>query len=93
MTGVVDPKLVKNDAWSAREPVAAVLEAFAETPADVRIVLAYCDESGLRSLTQSLPEVDFIIGGPTGQAMKPATIGPVAVLSATNKGKFLREFN
>ena len=40
-------------------------------------MLAYFDESGLRSLAQSLPEVDFVIGGPTGQAMKPAMVGPV----------------
>ena len=89
VTGVVDPALVKNNAWSTREPVAAILESLGEVKADVRVVLAYFDEDGLRSLAQSLPEVDFVIGGPTGQAMKPATIGPVTVLSATNKGKFL----
>jgi hypothetical protein len=89
VTGVVDPALVKNDAWSAREPVSAVLDAFRGTEADARIVLAYYDEGGLRSLAQSLPEVDFIVGGPTGQTMKPAMVGPVSVMSATNKGKFL----
>jgi hypothetical protein len=55
----------------------------------VTVVLAYFDEAGLRSLAESLPEVDFIVGGPTGQVMKPATIGPVTILSATNKGKYL----
>jgi hypothetical protein len=89
VTGVTDPAVVTNAAWSAREPVTACLDALRDVKADVRILLAYFDEGGLRSLAQSLPEVDFIIGGPTGQAMKPATIGPVTVMSATNKGKFL----
>jgi hypothetical protein len=89
VTGVIDPALVTNDAWIAREPVSAVLEAVKDAQADVTIVLAYFDEAGLRSLAESLPEVDFIVGGPTGQAMKPAAIGPVSILSATNKGKYL----
>jgi hypothetical protein len=89
VTGVIDPALVRNSAWSAREPVGAALDALGDVKADVRILLAYFDEGGLRSLAQSLPEVDFIVGGPTGQAMKPATSGPVTVMSATNKGKFL----
>jgi hypothetical protein len=89
VAGVVDPALMKNTEWSAHEPVSAVLAAFRNVQADVHILLAYCDEAGLRSLAQSLPELDFIIGGPTGQAMKPTTIGPTCVLSATNKGKFI----
>jgi hypothetical protein len=89
VTGVIDSALVKNPAWTAREPVSAALDALRDVKVDVRILLAYFDEGGLRSLAQSLPEIDFVIGGPTGQAMKPATIGPVSVLSATNKGKFL----
>jgi cytochrome c554/c'-like protein len=89
VTGVVDPALVTKDAWVAREPVSAILDALRDVQADVTIVLAYFDEAGLRSLAESLPEVDFIVGGPTGQAMKPATIGPVTILSATNKGKYL----
>ncbi|HEY3395709.1 MAG TPA: multiheme c-type cytochrome [Lacipirellulaceae bacterium] len=89
VTGVIDPALVTSDAWIAREPVSAILDALGESQADLTIVLAYCDEAGLRSLAESLPEVDFIVGGPTGQAMKPATIGPVTILSATNKGKYL----
>jgi hypothetical protein len=89
VTGVVDPALVTNDAWVAREPVSALLEALRDVQADVTVVLAYFDEAGLRSLAESLPEVDFVVGGPTGQAMKPSTIGPVTILSATNKGKYL----
>jgi hypothetical protein len=89
VTGVIDPAQVTNDAWTAREPVSAILEALGDAQADLTVVLAYLDEAGLRSLAESLPEVDFIVGGPTGQAMKPATIGPVTILSATNKGKYL----
>lgn len=89
VTGVIDPALVTNEAWIAREPVTAILEALGDSRGDLTVVLAYFDEAGLRSLAESLPEVDFIVGGPTGQAMKPATIGPVTILSATNKGKYL----
>ncbi len=52
-------------------------------------MLAYFDEGGLFKLAESLPEFDCLVGGPTGQAMKPAQVGPVTVLTATNKGKFL----
>jgi hypothetical protein len=89
VSGVIDPALVASDAWVAREPVSAILEALRDVHADLTVVLAYFDEAGLRSLAESLPEVDFIVGGPTGQAMKPAKIGPVTILSATNKGKYL----
>jgi hypothetical protein len=89
VTGVIDPTLVTNDSWIAREPVSAILEALSRAQADVTIVLAYFEEAGLRSLAESLPEVDFVVGGPTGQAMKPVKIGPVTILSATNKGKYL----
>jgi len=40
-------------------------------------------------LAESLPEVDYIIGGPTGQMLAPSNVGPVTIMSATNKGKFL----
>lgn len=89
VTGVIDPALVTNDAWVAREPVSAILETLGDVQADLKVVLAYFDEAGLRTLAESLPEVDFIVGGPTGQAMKPAKVGPVTILSATNKGKYL----
>ena len=36
-----------------------------------------------------MPEVDFIVGGPTGQMLVPSKVGPVEIMSATNKGKFL----
>lgn len=89
IAGVVDPSLVKHEQWSAIEPVQGVLKAFADSKADVRVVLAYLEEDALRKLAESLPEVDYIIGGPTGQAISPTKVGPVTIMSSTNKGKFL----
>ena len=89
VAGVIDPALVVHSDWQASEPVQAILKAFAASKPDVRIVLAYLDEGGLRSLAESLPEIDYIIGGPTGQALSPTRVGTVTILSATNKGKFL----
>ncbi len=89
VAGVIDPSLVVHSDWQTSEPVQAILKAFAGSKPDVRIVLAYLDEGGLRSLAESLPEVDYIIGGPTGQALSPTRVGTVTIMSATNKGKFL----
>lgn len=89
VTGIVDPKRVRNSQWVAREGVQAVLGALDGCTADVKIVLAYYDEAGLRRLAQQLPEVDYIIGGPTGQSISPQREGPVTILSVTKKGKFL----
>ena len=89
ITGVVEPSRITNGDWSASEPVQSILSAFAGSDADVRIVLAYYDEAGLKKLAESLPEIDFIVGGPTGQTMNTTQVGPARVLSATNKGKFL----
>ena len=87
--GIIDPQLVDNQQWNAQEPVQAVLRELESSTARVNVVLAYFDEGGLRQLAESLPEVDYIIGGPTGQCMAPTKIGPVTALSVTNKGKFL----
>jgi Cytochrome c554 and c-prime len=89
IAGVVDPDLLESDHWEATEPKQAVLRAFKDRTADVRIVLAYFDEKGLQELADSLPEVDYIIGGPTGHALTPRKRGSVTILSSTNKGKFL----
>lgn len=58
---------------------------------DVAIVLAYLPEAELRELATQLPEVDAVIGGPTGQALAPERVGSTVVASATNKGNFLIE--
>lgn len=89
ITGVIDPALVEHSEWQVQEPVRSVLSALDGMDADVKVVLAYFDEAGLRKLAESLPEVDYIIGGPTGQCMSPTRVGPVTMLSVTNKGKFL----
>jgi hypothetical protein len=58
-------------------------------PFDAVVVLAYAPEAELRELAAALPEVDAIVGGPTGQPIRPEQIGPVLLTSATNFGKFL----
>ena len=62
--GVIDPSLVKNPLWKARDASASALAVLQNVHADVRIVLAYMDEPGLRALAESLPEVDYVVGGP-----------------------------
>ncbi|MFO1063023.1 MAG: multiheme c-type cytochrome [Pirellulales bacterium] len=89
VTGVLEPSRVKHPEWQAAEPVPAILKALKNVKADVRIVLAYYDEPGLRALAEALPEVDYIIGGPTGQALSRFKSGRVSVMAATNKGKFI----
>jgi hypothetical protein len=53
------------------------------------IVLAYVPEEELQALAEGLPEVDVVVGGPTGQPVAPRHFGPTLVLSATKQGKFL----
>jgi 2',3'-cyclic-nucleotide 2'-phosphodiesterase (5'-nucleotidase family) len=89
VTGVIDPRLVKNREWTTRDAATSLLSIIKQHPADIIVVLAYMDEPGLRSLAESVPEVDFIVGGPTGQVLPPTMVGAVQVMSATNKGKFL----
>jgi hypothetical protein len=66
--------------------------AEAKSPVDVVVVLAYLPESELRAFARGLPEVDLVIGGPTGQSLPPERAGPTWLAAATNKGKFLVEF-
>ena len=89
VTSVIDPNLVKNTMWKTRDASSSVLQVLQKEKADIKIVLAYMDEPGLKALAESLPEVDFIVGGPTGQTLSPTRVGPVEIMSATNKGKFL----
>ena len=91
LLGVVSPRLVKGE-LKAGEPRDAVLAAIKNAPAhDAVIVLAYVPEGELRQLAAELPEVDAVLGGPTGQSIAPFRAGPTWVGSATNKGKFLIE--
>jgi hypothetical protein len=73
------------------EPRDAILRTLADVRgrADRIIVLAYLPTEELEALAAGLPEVDAIIGGPTGQSIQPRLVGPTLLGSATNKGKFL----
>ena len=47
-------------------------------------------EENLRELAESLPEVDAVVGGPTGQPIEPGShAGVVLLTSATKQGKFM----
>ncbi|MEN6407107.1 MAG: multiheme c-type cytochrome [Thermoguttaceae bacterium] len=72
-------------------PRQAVLDALRSMAGrcDATIVLAYLPEDELYALAESLPEVDAVVGGPTGQPIAPKRGGPTLLASATGKGKFL----
>jgi hypothetical protein len=76
-------------------PRQAVLEALRSAAGtfDMAIVLAYLPEDELRQFVEALPEVDVVIGGPTGQPISPKLVGPTLLCSATNKGKFLAQLD
>jgi 2',3'-cyclic-nucleotide 2'-phosphodiesterase (5'-nucleotidase family) len=88
VTGVVDPEWVGDD-LSAGDPYRSVFEAIRDVEADRIIVLAYLPEPQLKELAKKLPDVDAVLGGPTGQVVPPSLVGHVLVGSSTNKGKFL----
>lgn len=73
------------------EPRPAILAALKQAAGqyDSLLVLAYCPQDELEQLAAALPEADAVIGGPTGQPIKPRRIGPTLLTSATSKGKFL----
>jgi len=95
VVGVLDPRYA-TDEIEVGPPQAAVLDALAtienDEPCDAVVVLAYLPEESLRALAEMLPEVDLVVGGPTGQPIQPTRVGPVLLASATNKGKFLAAF-
>jgi hypothetical protein len=77
--------------WQLDDPRNAVLAALDDAAGkfDRAVVLAHLNETDLRKLAAELPEVDAVIGGPTGQSLAPTRMGQVLVASATNKGKFV----
>lgn len=83
----------QTSAVSITPPQPAILHAIQQTANqwDFVIVLAYLPEGELRALAAGLPEVDAVIGGPTGQAIAPQALGPTLLAAATNKGKFIVE--
>jgi 2',3'-cyclic-nucleotide 2'-phosphodiesterase (5'-nucleotidase family) len=89
--GVVSPSLVATASVQASPPheaVLATLHSLTPRP-DYVVVLAYLPEDELVSFAMLVPEIDLVIGGPTGQSMPPKTLGPTTVMSVTNKGKFV----
>ncbi len=91
LLGVLDPRRAPTG-WQATDPSQAVQQALAERrdpPVDWVVVLAYLDQAELLALAESLPEVDVIVGGPTGQSLTPRLVGRTLVAAATNKGKYL----
>ena len=90
LIGVLDPSYA-TDQIRVEEPRQAILDAI-EGPAadcDHLVVLAYMPYDALRALAETLPEVDAVLGGPTGQPVQPELLGPTLLASATNKGKFV----
>jgi hypothetical protein len=88
--GVLSPKFAAAGLRVA-PPQEAVLGALRQAAGryQAAIVLAYLPEDELLALAETLPEVDAIVGGPTGQPLAPRHAGPTLVLSATRQGKFL----
>jgi len=88
--GVMDPTFSgeQMQVLPPQQSILAAMEEFKEKP-DAIVVLAYLPRTALMELAKALPEVDVIVGGPTGQTISPTRVGAVLVTSATNKGKFL----
>ena len=88
--GVLDPGFASGD-LQVKDPRQAILDLLdqLETPVDGKIVLAYLPREPLIELAKQLPEIDVVIGGPTGQTIAPTQVGATLVTSATNKGKFV----
>lgn len=91
--GVLSPSMcpAKVQGLQVSPPKEAVLKTLREASGkfDRVVVLAYLPEEELLELAASLPEVDAVIGGPTGQSIAPRRVGPTLVAAATNKGKFV----
>jgi hypothetical protein len=90
MFGVLSPKFAAAG-LRVTSPREAVLRALKEAAGryDAAILLAYAPEEELQPLAEGLPELDAVVGGPTGQPVAPRHLGPTLVLSATRQGKFL----
>ena len=93
LLGVVSPKFQTRETHidDPKEAILTTLPLLKDC--DVTVALAYLPEDELRQLAAALPEVDAIIGGPTGQSLPLERVGASLVGSATNKGKFLIELS
>jgi len=87
--GVLSPSFAQGSlkVTSPEQAVLEILDRWRERP-DFLIVLAYLPPEELRELAEALPEVDLVLGGPTGQPIAPTLVGPVVLAAATNQGKF-----
>ena len=81
---------------SVGDPADAILSVIdaagrseAGQPEMVVLVLAWLPEDEMRRLAETLPEIHILVGGPTGQSVRPQTVGRTLLMSATNKGKFI----
>ena len=90
LVGVLSPAYA-DERIRVLPPRQAVLDAISTAAGsyDAVVVLAYLPPEELRELAETLPEVDAVVGGPTGQPLAPQRLGPVLLTSATNQGKFL----
>lgn len=91
--GVLSPSLAPPGVQVVppRDAVLTGVAKLAPRP-ELVVLLAYVPETELTALAEELPEVDLVVGGPTGQPVPPRKVGPTLVASATNKGKFLARF-
>jgi len=92
--GVLDPSFAAAG-LQIKDPRQSILDLLdqLETPVDGKIVLGYLPREALMELATQLPEIDVVIGGPTGQTIAPTQVGATLVTSATNKGKFVAKLN
>lgn len=91
--GVLDPEYATPEV-AVTEPYQRILDVLDEIsdPVDGTIVLAYLNRGNLSQLASQIPEVDLILGGPTGQPIRPRKSGATWLASITNKGKFVAHF-
>jgi nitrate reductase cytochrome c-type subunit len=90
IVGLVSP-VFATDSIRIDDPrtALAAVESAHQGEYDSILVLAYFPEDQLQKFAAASPEVDAVIGGPTGQSIVPRRIGPTLLGAATNKGKFL----
>lgn len=90
LAGVVSPQYTRTG-LKIDDPRSALLSALStlKEKYDWLVVLAYLPEDELQQFAAQVPEIDAVIGGPTGQAIAPRAVGPVTLAAATKKGKFL----
>jgi hypothetical protein len=89
--GVLDPKYESEKVRIAppRQAISKTMQK-AAGKFDQVVVLAYLPEENLHELADNLPEVDAVVGGPTGQPVAPVNPrGFLLLTSATRQGKFM----